>query len=148
MAQTNKADPKEGEIHVLSLDGGGSRGIMESIMLGHVMDVSTLMTVKPSKITKILRNFQLDGPEVGKKFQSLIELERLSPIHPTEAFQYIVGKYTLSKMLPMAIPVAEFQVRDAKLGGVPEKRLNLQYFQPYIVQVWKYYRFEIRQSTI
>ena len=92
MTQTNKAGPKNGEIHVLSLDGGGSRGIMESIMLGHVMDLSTLMTVKPSKITEILDNFQLDGPEVGKKFQCLIELENLSPIHPTEAFQYIVGK--------------------------------------------------------
>ena len=92
MAQTNKANPKKGEIHVLSLDGGGSRGIMESIMLGHVMDLSTLMTEKPSKITEILDNFQLDGPEVGKKIQSLIELENLSPIHPTEAFQYIVGK--------------------------------------------------------
>ena len=95
MAQTNKANPKKGEIHVLSLDGGGSRGIMESIMLGHVMDLSTLMTEKPSKITEIFknfRNFRLDGPEVGKMFQSLIELENLSPIHPTEAFQYIVGK--------------------------------------------------------
>ena len=87
MAQINTT-----EIHVLSLDGGGSRGIMESIMLGHIMDLSTLMTKKPGKITQILRNFQLDAPDVGKKFQSLIELEKLSPIHPTEAFQYIVGK--------------------------------------------------------
>ena len=87
MAPTNLA-----AIHVLSLDGGGSRGIMESIMLEHIMDLSTLMTKKPSKITEILRNFPLDDPDVGKKFQSLIELEKLSPIHPTEAFQYIVGK--------------------------------------------------------
>ena len=86
MTQTNKA-----EIHVLSLDGGGSRGIMESIMLGHVMDVSTLMTEKPSKIIEILSNFQLDAPGVGRKFQSLIEVENLNLIHPTEAFQYIVG---------------------------------------------------------
>ena len=94
MTQANRANPKKGEIHVLSLDGGGSRGIMESIMLGHIMDLSTLMTEKPSKISEILRHFQfqLDGPEVGRKFQSLIELENLSPIHPTEAFQYIVGK--------------------------------------------------------
>ena len=92
MAQTKKADPKKGEIHVLSLDGGGSSGIMESIMLGHVMDLSTLMMEKPSKITEILSNFELDDPEVGRQFQSLIEHENLSPIHPTEAFQYIVGK--------------------------------------------------------
>ena len=95
MAQTNIE-----EIHVLSLDGGGSRGIMESIMLGHIMDISTLLTKKPSKITEIIRSFQLDAPEdypeVGKKFQSLIELEKLSPIHPTEAFQYIVGKKIFS----------------------------------------------------
>ena len=86
------AQAKKVEIHVLSLDGGGSRGIMESIMLGHVMDFSTLMTEKPSKIIEILKNFQLDDPVVGRKFQSLIEVEKLSPIHPTEAFQYIVGK--------------------------------------------------------
>ena len=85
MAQTNKE-----EIHVLSLDGGGSRGIMESIMLGHIMDISTLMTKTPRIITYILLHFESD--EVGKKFQSLIEQEKLSPIHPTEAFQYIVGK--------------------------------------------------------
>ena len=90
MTLANKA-----EIHVLSLDGGGSRGIMESIMLGHVMDLTTLMTEKPSKIIEILRNFQLDAPEVGRKFQSLIEVENLGPIHPTEAFQYIVGKWII-----------------------------------------------------
>ena len=91
MTSTNIA-----EIHVLSLDGGGSRGIMESISLGHIMDLSTLMKEKPGKITEILRNFQLDAPEVGKHFQSLIELEKFSPIHPTEAFQYIVGKDILT----------------------------------------------------
>ena len=53
MTSTNIA-----EIHVLSLDGGGSRGIMESILLGHIMDLSTLMTEKPGKITEILRNSQ------------------------------------------------------------------------------------------
>ena len=82
MAQTNMK-----QIHVLSLDGGGSHGIMESIMLEHIMDISTLMTKKPSKITD---TFESD--EVGRKFQSLIEQENLTPIHPTEAFQYIVGK--------------------------------------------------------
>ena len=121
MAQTNIE-----EIHVLSLDGGGSRGIMESIMLGHIMDLSTLMTKKPDKITNVLRDFKLENDpsiekeedfvnqdmensqdsvdelssdnskvvevKVGRTFQSLIEREKLSPIHPTEAFQYIVGK--------------------------------------------------------
>ena len=81
------------QIHVLSLDGGGSHGIMESIMLEHIMDISTLMTKKPSKIIDILLHFESD--EVGKKFQSLIEQEKLSPIHPTEAFQYIVGNYVI-----------------------------------------------------
>ena len=63
MAQTNIE-----EIHVLSLDGGGSRGIMESIMLGHIMDLSTLMTKKPDKITNVLRNFKLENdPSIEKE---------------------------------------------------------------------------------
>ena len=37
------------EIHVLSLDGGGSRGIMESIMLGHIMNLATIMKDNPGQ---------------------------------------------------------------------------------------------------
>jgi hypothetical protein len=69
------------EIHVLSLDGGGSRGIMESIMLGHIMNLATIMRDNPEKIINPDQNI-------------IDEIENHpNPIHPTEAFQYIVGKF-------------------------------------------------------
>ena len=69
------------EIHVLSLDGGGSRGIMESIMLGHIMNLATIMKENPEEIY----------PE--NIFNLLERIENHpNPIHPTDAFQYIVGE--------------------------------------------------------
>ena len=67
------------EIHVLSLDGGGSRGIMESIMLGHIMNLATIMKENPEEIRYRPHNLLL------------IE-NHPNPIHPTDAFQYIVGE--------------------------------------------------------
>ena len=128
MTSTNIA-----EIHVLSLDGGGSRGIMESISLGHIMDLSTLMAKKPGKITEILRNSQLHAPEVGKKIQSLIELEKLSPIHPTEVFQYIVGKEILAHINPKRNTVFFGSVMD---WVVRHLWFNLQNISEYFFSIF------------
>ena len=45
----------KGGIHLLSLDGGGSKGLMEAIMLKHIMNLATVMVENPEKIysTKI-----------------------------------------------------------------------------------------------
>ena len=87
------------EVHVLSLDGGGSRGIMESTMLEHIMNLATAMKRDPKNVTKILmENLPLDKSH--EKIKSLIKKVkddetngRYPPIHPTEAFDYIAGMY-------------------------------------------------------
>ena len=87
------------EVHVLSLDGGGSRGIMESTMLEHIMNLATAMKRDPKNVTQILmENLTLDKSH--EKIKSLIKKVkddetngRYPPIHPTEAFDYIAGTY-------------------------------------------------------
>ena len=69
------------EIHVLSLDGGGSRGIMESIMLGHIMNLATIMKENPEEILCQPHNL-FDRIE-----------NHPNPIHPTQAFQFSVGEF-------------------------------------------------------
>ena len=71
-------------VHILSLDGGGARGIMESIMLGHIMSFATLMAKKPTTVLNI-------GLDLGN-IDRLVELTPNELIHPTKVFDYIVGK--------------------------------------------------------
>ena len=85
-------------VHILSLDGGGSRGLMEAIALGHVMDLATLMVFRPGDIVEILgddrRTLGLvtsNQTQIAFK-QAIAKLHPFQPIHPTQAFDYIVGK--------------------------------------------------------
>jgi len=63
-AQTIEKEAQK-NVSILSLDGGGARGIMESITLGHLMSLATLMAEKPSETQKAL--------EVVNQYQNLIE---------------------------------------------------------------------------
>ena len=94
---------KKKEMHVLSLDGGGSKGIMESIMLGHIMNLATIMTNNPEDILysfdeslKIVRDRDILGPLKCGILDKISDHKKLGrePIHPTDAFQYIVGKFS------------------------------------------------------
>ena len=95
--QASKAEEKA--IHVLALDGGGSRGLMESINLGHVMSLATVMVRSPDAITQMLES----DPEIKSadtQRQLAEEIGRVKPeeaIHPTEAFQFIVGEFKVGK---------------------------------------------------
>ena len=80
------------EIHVLSLDGGGSRGIMESIMLGHIMNLATIMKDNPGKIR------DLDVMNLDQDTIEMIECQP-NPLHPTDVFNYIVGELQLKLMV-------------------------------------------------
>ena len=83
-----KSDHKD--IHVLSLDGGGSRSIMEVILLDHIMNLTTVMVRNPEHIISLLE--KIDSPDVHSFTKSLLDNIGSDPIHPTDAFQYIVGK--------------------------------------------------------
>ena len=52
---TKNTEKGQKELNILSLDGGGSRGIMESIMLGHIMNLATIITENPSYIKEVIK---------------------------------------------------------------------------------------------
>ena len=82
--KNDEKGPKE--LNILSLDGGGSRGIMESIMLGHIMNLASIMKENPSCIKEVIKTN--DWSEISPLISS-----HPNPIHPTEVFDYIVGKF-------------------------------------------------------
>ena len=43
------------DLHILALDGGGSKGIMEVLMLKHIMEFATLLKNKPEIAKKFLQ---------------------------------------------------------------------------------------------
>ena len=83
---TKNGEKRQKELNILSLDGGGSRGIMESIMLGHIMNLATVMKENPSYIKEVIKTN--DWSEMYPIISS-----HTNPIHPTEVFDYIVGKF-------------------------------------------------------
>ena len=87
--------PKRKEIHVLSLDGGGSRGLMEAKNLDHIMKLATVMKNSPERIGNIInRDKMMKQKETVDKFVEFInEINSEEAIHPTEAFQFIVGEF-------------------------------------------------------
>ena len=87
------AEPfSKNEVYVLSFDGGGSRGIMEAIMLDHIMKIATLMRDQPEDIlTLISEDGKLEKFETRENLKQMIN-HMLEPVHPTEVFQFIVGK--------------------------------------------------------
>ena len=78
------------DVHVLSFDGGGSRGIMEVILLDHIMNFTTVMVKNPEHLITLFD--KLDSQDVHSFTKSLLDEIEGDPIHPTDAFQYIVGK--------------------------------------------------------
>ena len=57
-------------------------------MLGHIMNYATIMTKNPKEAKDPL----LTNPKLLNKISGRRALG-YTPIHPTEAFQYIVGKF-------------------------------------------------------
>ena len=71
------------EVNVLSFDGGGSRGVMEMIILEDIMNSATLLTTEPKKIEPWLASksfFQM--ADERNSFCTLLSNVQ-EPIHPT-----------------------------------------------------------------
>ena len=82
---------------ILSLDGGGSKGIMELVILSDVMKTVTLLKDEPSLFIPYLNNE--DGNDFFENISDRLNFANLlesvkSPIHPTEVFDMIVGTST------------------------------------------------------
>ena len=83
--------PKRKEIHVLSLDGGGSRGLMEAKNLDHIMKLATVMKNSPERIGNIInRDKMMKQKETVDKF-----VEFINEINSEEAMNLQVWEQPL-----------------------------------------------------
>ena len=93
----------EGDVHMLAFDGGGSRGLMEVIVLDHIMNLASSMLHKPGEVLDFLKNGAAQGSvqnlETKEFFKNYVKAtpDEVVPIHPTEVFNYIIG--TLHKFI-------------------------------------------------
>ena len=61
-------------------------------MLNEIMNLATIMRDNPNEVDKLLKEDpQLKKPETLSSFKERVEKVQ-DPIHPTEVFQYIMGK--------------------------------------------------------
>ena len=111
------------DFNILALDGGGSRGVMESVILQDLMNTTTMLRDHPQDLLNIIKQegsgslFQ--KAETRTAFAQIID-EVKNPIHPTEVFDMISGTSTgaliafclvggkadpeTGKRLPMTLP--------------------------------------------
>ena len=106
----------EGDINVLAFDGGGSRGLMEAIILDNVMNLASSMYYKPEKVLRYLNEYKEYQAKRSMFIKECIEkadCTNAQLIHPTEVFNYIAGK--LSNFCSEIFFMVELQQADVKL---------------------------------
>ena len=84
------------EFDILSFDGGGSKGVMEMVILQDVMNTVTLLTRNPEKVLELINSSEQNifATSVDRiKFAIMIKNIE-NPIHPVDVFDMIVGTST------------------------------------------------------
>ena len=67
-------------------------------MILEIMNLATLMKRNPKEVTTLLKDdFELKKAETLESFKKQVDNVQ-DPIHPTEVFQYIMGKLNLSAL--------------------------------------------------
>ena len=84
---------------VLSFDGGGTKGVMEAVIVKDIMNMATLLIRNPEKIKTLCIKILEENPNVDDQPEDLKKIaEQLegvkSPVHPIEVFDMIVGTST------------------------------------------------------
>ena len=76
---------KEKDVHILSFDGGGTRGVMEVFILNDIMKTATILRDDPGRIQEIILDSNGDFILADKEIKSMKEVVEsvLNPIHPT-----------------------------------------------------------------
>ena len=83
------------EFDILSFDGGGSKGVMEMVLLQDVMNTVTLLTQNPDKLFKMISQKDDLFTTATERCELADELKYVqNPIHPTEVFDMMVGTST------------------------------------------------------
>ena len=86
---------KKNIVNVLSFDGGGSRGLMEVLLLQDMFLILTLIIRNPLEIIELIKkNPTFELLSSRQAIQALMDTVT-NPIHPTEVFDFIVGKYSV-----------------------------------------------------
>ena len=89
------------DINVLSFDGGGTRGIMEVMILDDIMKLYTIIKTEPQKLMNFVDSNTEQDDKIFKKenleeFNTL--LHKVNPnenlVHPTDVFDVICGTST------------------------------------------------------
>ena len=99
MAGSNVAIIEKG-FNVLSIDGGGSKGVMEVIILQDVMNMVTLLKRNPQFVLDKVEGMLMTGQGIlfgneNDRDEFIKELKQIQdPIHPVECFDMIVGTST------------------------------------------------------
>ena len=106
------------KLNILALDGGGSRGVMEAMILDDVMRLVTMMIYNPDRylpqtIANFWRNPCQIGPENLTTFRQLLEEKLIEDklIHPTQIFDMIAGTSTGS-LIAYALVAGEINTSD------------------------------------
>ena len=86
------------EFHILALDGGGSKGLMQALILQDVMNATTVICQNPDRVKEILESIDdhakaFFGEDTKSFSEEFIEEMKLvqKAIHPTEVFDMIAG---------------------------------------------------------
>ena len=93
------------EFHILAIDGGGSKGLMEALIIQDVMRAATFIMQNPTKVLEIMKKecpnpseqkysyvFDYGNIETRQKFiDEMLKIEEGKLIHPTEVFDMICG---------------------------------------------------------
>ena len=82
------------EFHILAIDGGGSKGLMEALILQDIMNATTVLKQNPDRVLEILQSGkEMFGLEEARQefIKEMLMVEDQKAIHPTEVFDMIVG---------------------------------------------------------
>ena len=86
------------EFHILALDGGGSKGLMQALILQDVMNATTTIKQNPDRVLEIFRSQSVKNKAVFSTDEGRDEfinemklIDDHKAIHPTEVFDMIAG---------------------------------------------------------
>ena len=92
---------------VLSFDGGGTKGVMEAVIVKDIMNMATLLIENPEKIKDLCIKILEENPDEDEQPNDLKNIAKLlkgveSPVHPIEVFDMIVGTSTGKRLLKLS----------------------------------------------